>query len=108
GDVLYNPRTRKSERVSRILQMKADSREDLDQVRSGDICALVGVKNVATGDTLAAKGFEIALEPPTFPEPVISMSIEPKTSLDQEKMSIGLSRLSEEDPTFVVKTNEET
>ncbi|MDQ8204853.1 elongation factor G [Pelagicoccus sp. SDUM812003] len=108
GDVLYNPRTRKSERVSRILQMKADTREDLEVVRSGDICALVGIKNVATGDTLADKSYDVALEPPTFPEPVISMSIEPKTKADQEKMSLGLGRLSEEDPTFVVKTNEET
>ena len=108
GDVLYNPRTGKTERVSRILLMKADSREDLEVVRSGDICALVGVKNVATGDTLAQRGFDVALEPPTFPEPVISMSIEPRTTADQDKMSIGLSRLSEEDPTFKVSTNEET
>jgi len=108
GSLLYNPRTRKAERVSRILQMKADSREDLQEVRSGDICALVGIKNVATGDTLTEKGSELALEPPSFPEPVISMSIEPRTTADQEKMSIGLGRLSEEDPTFVVKANEET
>ncbi len=108
GDLLYNPRTRKSERVSRILQMKADSREDLEQVRSGDICAVVGIKNVATGDTLAEKNLGLALEPPTFPEAVISMSIEPKTSADQDKMSVGLARLSEEDPTFVVSSNEET
>lgn len=108
GDTLYNPRTRKTERVSRILQMKADSREDLEQVRSGDICALVGIKNAGTGDTLATKGYDVSLIPPSFPEPVISMSIEPKTSADQDKMSLGLSRLSEEDPTFVVNTNEET
>ena len=108
GDTLYNPRTRKSERVSRILLMKADSREDLGEVRSGDICALVGVKNVATGDTLADRSFELTLEPPTFAEPVISMSIEPKTSADQDRMSLGLGRLSEEDPTFRVSTNEET
>ena len=108
GDVLYNPRTRKNERVSRLLIMKADSREDVDVVRSGDICAAIGIKNVVTGDTLAVKGFDIALEPPSFPEPVISMSIEPATTADQEKMSLGLGRLSEEDPTFVVKTNEET
>jgi len=108
GDVLYNPRTKKNERVSRLLIMKADSREDVDVARSGDICAIVGIKNVATGDTLAAKGFDIALEPPSFPEPVISMSIEPATTADQDKMSLGLGRLSEEDPTFVVKSNEET
>ncbi|EDY83203.1 translation elongation factor G [Verrucomicrobiia bacterium DG1235] len=108
GDTLYNPRTRKSERVSRILQMKADSREDLEEVRSGDICALVGIKNVATGDTLVPKGYDVSLIPPSFPEPVISMTIEPKTSADQEKLAAGLARLSEEDPTFVVSSNPET
>jgi len=108
GDVLYNPRTRKNERVSRLLIMRADSREDVEVARSGDICAIVGIKNVATGDTLAVKGLDIALEPPSFPEPVISMSIEPATSADQDKLSLGLGRLSDEDPTFVVKTNEET
>ena len=108
GDVLVNPRTRKTERVSRLMIMKADSREDVDCVRSGDICAAIGIKGVVTGDTLASKGIDIALEPPTFPDPVISMSIEPATKADQEKLSLGLGRLSEEDPTFVVKTNEET
>ncbi len=108
GDVLVNPRTRKTERVSRLMIMKADSREDVDCVRSGDICAAIGIKGVVTGDTLAAKDIDIALEPPTFPDPVISMSIEPATKADQEKLSLGLGRLSEEDPTFVVKTNEET
>ncbi len=108
GDTLYNPRTRKVERVSRILQMKADSREDLEEVRSGDICALVGIKNVATGDTLVPKGYDVSLIPPSFPEPVISMTIEPKTSADQEKLAVGLARLSEEDPTFVVSSNPET
>ncbi len=108
GDVVYNPRTQKSERVSRLLLMKADSREDIECARSGDICAAVGVRGVVTGDTLCAKSIDIALEPPTFPEPVISMTIEPKTSLDQEKMSLGLSRLSEEDPTFCVSTNSDT
>lgn len=108
GDMLFNPRTGKGERVSRILQMKADSREDLEQVRSGDICALVGIKNVATGDTLVPKGYDVSLIPPSFPEPVISMTIEPKTSADQEKLASGLARLSEEDPTFVVSSNPET
>jgi len=108
GDVLCNPRTGKTERVSRLMIMKADSREDVDLVLSGDICAAIGLRSVATGDTLAAKGIDVALEPPTFPEPVISMSIEPKTKVDQEKMSAGLGRLSEEDPTFRVVTNEET
>ena len=108
GDMLLNPRTGKSERVSRLLIMKADSREDVDVVRSGDICAAIGIKNVHTGDTLCVKSLDIALEPPSFPDPVISMSIEPATSADQEKLSIGLGRLAEEDPTFVVKTDEET
>jgi len=108
GSVLWNPRTGKTERISRLLVLKADSREDVDEVFSGDICALVGVREVVTGDTLAVKGFDIQLEPPSFPEPVISLSIEPKTVADQEKMAIGLQRLAEEDPTFEVKTNPET
>jgi len=108
GDTLLNPRTGKSERISRLLIMKADSREDIDVVRSGDICAAIGIKNVHTGDTLCSKTLDIALEPPSFPDPVISMSIEPATSADQEKLSIGLGRLAEEDPTFIVKTDEET
>ena len=88
--------------------MKADAREDIEVAYSGDICALIGVKDVATGDTLCDKSLDIRLEPPTFPEPVISMSIEPATKADQEKMSIGLQRLAEEDPTFGLSTNEET
>jgi elongation factor G len=108
GSTLYNPRTRKSERVSRLMIMKADSREDIEVAFSGDICALIGVKDVVTGDTLCDKSLDIRLEPPTFPEPVISMSIEPATKADQEKMSIGLQRLAEEDPTFGLSTNEET
>ena len=108
GTPLYNPRTRKTERVSRLMIMKADAREDIEVVYSGDICALIGVKDVVTGDTLADRDLDIRLEPPSFPEPVISMSIEPATKADQEKMSIGLQRLSEEDPTFAVTTNEET
>ncbi len=108
GDMLYNPRTGKAERVSRLLIMKADSREDVEVVRSGDICAAIGIKNVWTGDTLAAKNVDVALEPPSFPDPVISMTIEPATTADQEKLSLGLGRLSEEDPTFMVKTDEET
>jgi elongation factor G len=108
GTALYNPRTGKTERISRLLIMKADSREDIDVAYSGDICAVVGARDVVTGDTLCAKGYDVRLEPPTFPEPVISMSIEPKTTADQEKMATGLQRLSEEDPTFVVSTDEET
>jgi len=108
GSTLYNPRTRKSERVSRLMVMKADAREDIEVAYSGDICALIGVKDVVTGDTLCEKSLDLRLEPPTFPEPVISMSIEPATKADQEKMSIGLQRLAEEDPTFGLSTNEET
>ena len=108
GTALYNPRTRKTERVSRLMIMKADAREDIEVAYSGDICALIGVKDVVTGDTLADKDLDIRLEPPSFPEPVISMSIEPATKADQEKMGIGLQRLAEEDPTFTLTTNEET
>jgi elongation factor G len=108
GSALYNPRTRKTERVSRLMIMKADAREDIEVAYSGDICALIGVKDVVTGDTLCEKSLDLRLEPPTFPEPVISMSIEPATKADQEKMSIGLQRLAEEDPTFGLSTNEET
>lgn len=108
GDTVYNPRTRKTERVSRLMIMKADAREDIDVAYSGDICAIIGVKGVATGDTLCDRSFEGILEPPTFPEPVISMSIEPKSKADQEKLAIGLQNLSEEDPTFKVTTNPET
>ena len=108
GSVLHNPRTGKIERISRLLVMKADAREDIDTAYSGDICALVGARDVVTGDTLCTKGFDVRLEPPTFPEPVISMSIEPKTTADQEKMALGLQRLAEEDPTFVVSSDEET
>tara|TARA_B100001057_G_scaffold80486_1_gene75714 strand:- start:16727 stop:18883 length:2157 start_codon:yes stop_codon:yes gene_type:complete len=108
GTPLYNPRTRKTERVSRLMIMKADAREDIEIAYSGDICALIGVKDVVTGDTLADRDLDIRLEPPSFPEPVISMSIEPATKADQEKMGIGLQRLAEEDPTFALTTNEET
>jgi len=108
GNTIYNPRTRKSERISRLMIMKADAREDIEVAYSGDICAIIGAKEVVTGDTLCTKELDIMLEPPTFPEPVISMSIEPNTKADQEKLSIGLQRLAEEDPTFIVSSNPET
>lgn len=108
GTALHNPRTGKTERISRLLVMKADAREDIDTAYSGDIFAVVGARDVVTGDTLCSKGYDVRLEPPTFPEPVISMSIEPKTTADQEKMAEGLQRLAEEDPTFVVSSDEET
>ena len=108
GDTVYNPRTRRSERVGRLIQIQANEHKDIDACYAGDIAAMVGLKNVTTGDTLAAHGHDVVLEPPTFPEPVISMAVEPKTKADQEKLAIALNRLSEEDPTFMVKTDEET
>ncbi|OYV48335.1 MAG: elongation factor G [Verrucomicrobia bacterium 21-51-4] len=108
GATLYNPRTRKNERISRLMLIKADSREDIDVAYSGDICAIIGPRDVVTGDTLCDTDLDIMLEPPTFPEPVISMSIEPNSKADQEKMGVALQRLSEEDPTFWVSTNQET
>ena len=108
GDTVYNPRTRKRERISRLIQIQADKREDIDTCYSGDIAAIVGIRNITTGDTLCDEDHPILLEPPSFPEPVISMAIEPKTKVDQEKMGIALQRLAEEDPTFRVFTHEET
>ena len=108
GDTVYNPRTNKRDRISRLIQIQADKREDIDTIYSGDIAAIVGIKNVTTGDTLCDEDFPILLEPPSFPDPVISMAIEPKTKVDQEKMGNALQRLAEEDPTFRVFTNEDT
>ena len=108
GDNVYNPRTNKRERISRLIQIQADKREDIDVCYSGDIAAIVGIKNITTGDTLCDEDFSVILEPPTFPDTVISMAVEPKTKVDQEKMSLALQRLAEEDPTFRVYTNEET
>ena len=108
GDTVYNPRTNKRERISRLIQIQADKREDIETCYSGDIAAIVGIKNITTGDTLCDEDHPILLEPPSFPDPVISMAIEPKTKLDQEKMATALQRLAEEDPTFRVFTNEDT
>ncbi|MDI1247347.1 MAG: elongation factor G [Lacunisphaera sp.] len=108
GMSLYNPRTRRTERVSRLVLMRAIEREEIDLAYSGDICAVVGVKEVITGDTLCDEDFDIRLEPPSFPEPVISMSIEPNSKADQEKMGIALQRLVAEDPTLRVKTDQDT
>lgn len=108
GDVVYNPRTRRTERVGRLIQIQANVHKDIDCCYSGDIAAMVGIKNVTTGDTLAEEDYDILLEPPSFPEPVISMAVEPKSKGDQEKMALALQRLSDEDPTFVVRTDEET
>jgi len=108
GDTIYNPRTRKRERVSRLMIIQGSERKDITQVFAGDIAALVGLRNITTGDTLCDEDYDVTLEPPTFPEPVISMAVEPKTRADRDKMSEGLQRLAEEDPTFRCFTNEET
>jgi elongation factor G len=108
GDQIYNPRTRKKERVGRLIQIQANQHTDIETCYSGDIAAIVGLKELRTGDTLCDESAEMLLEPPTFPEPVISMSIEPRTKADQEKMAVALQRLSDEDPTFIVRTDEET
>ena len=108
GDTVYNPRTRKTDRIGRIIQIQANVHTDIETCYAGDIAAIVGLRNVTTGDTLTAEGNEVLLEPPSFPDPVISMAIEPRTKGDQEKMSGALQRLSEEDPTFRVFTDEET
>lgn len=108
GTPLYNPRTRRSERVSRLVLMRSMDRDEIDVAYSGDICALVGVKDVITGDTLCDANYDIRLEPPSFPEPVIAMSIEPNSKADQEKMGIALQRLVAEDPTLRVTTDVDT
>jgi elongation factor G len=108
GDTIYNPRTRKRERVSRLMVIQGSERKDIGEVFAGDIAALVGLRNITTGDTLCDEDYDVTLEPPTFPEPVISMAVEPKTKQDRVKMSEGLQRLAEEDPTFRCFTNEET
>ena len=108
GDTIYNPRTRKRERVSRLMVIQGSERKDINEVYAGDIAALVGLRNITTGDTLCDEDYDVTLEPPTFPEPVISMAVEPKTKQDRDKMSEGLQRLAEEDPTFRCFTNEET
>ncbi|NBX01250.1 elongation factor G [bacterium] len=107
GDNLYNPRTRSNERISRIVLLRAMDREEIDVAYSGDICAIIGPKDVITGDTLTLED-DLVLEPPTFADPVISMSIEPNSKADQERLSIGLQRLAKEDPTFRVSSNQET
>jgi len=108
GDSVMNASTGKTERIGRILQMHANHREEKSEVRTGDIVAGVGLKQVTTGDTLCTKAHPIMLESMVFPEPVISVAIEPKTKVDQEKLSTALAKLAEEDPTFRVKTDEET
>ncbi|HEV2974411.1 MAG TPA: elongation factor G, partial [Solirubrobacteraceae bacterium] len=108
GSRVLNVGSGRSERIGRILMMHANDREEVDEVYAGDIAAAVGIKQVITGDTLAAPDAPVHLEKIVFPEPVIKVAVEPKTKADQEKMSIALGRLAEEDPTFQVRTNEET
>ncbi len=108
GDQVYNPIKSRKERVGRILQMHANQREEIKEVRAGDIAAAVGLKDVTTGDTLCSQDHLITLERMVFPEPVISMAVEPKTKSDQEKMGVALSRLAQEDPSFRVRTDEES
>ncbi len=108
GSRVLNVTTGRTERIGRILMMQANEREELGEVYAGDIAAAVGIKQVVTGDTLAAPDRPIKLETIVFPEPVIKVAIEPKTKADQEKMSVALGRLAEEDPTFQVATNEDT
>jgi elongation factor G len=108
GEQLLNPRAEKKERIGRILLMHANKQEDLDEARAGDIVAVVGPKLTATGDTLCDPRKPIVLEPMSFPEPVVSVAIEPKTKADEDKLFSSLDRLAEEDPTFVMKTDPDT
>ena len=108
GSYIYNSSASEKERVGRLLQMHANSREEIDEVDTGDIAAAVGLKTTSTGDTLCDESNKIILEKMIFPMPVISVAVEPKTKADQEKMSVALNRLAEEDPTFKVKFDEET
>jgi elongation factor G len=108
GDTVFNPVKGKKERVGRILQMHANSREELKEVRAGDIAAAVGLKDITTGDTLCDLNKVITLERMDFPDPVISVAVEPKTKADQEKMGIALGKLAQEDPSFRVHTDEES
>jgi elongation factor G len=108
GDTVFNPVKGKKERIGRILQMHANSREEIKEVRAGDIAAAVGLKDVTTGDTLCDTSNVITLERMEFPEPVIAVAVEPKTKGDQEKMGVALSKLAQEDPSFRVHTDEES
>ncbi len=108
GDTVYNAITTKKERIGRILQMHSNSREDISEVRAGDIAAAVGLKQITTGDTLCTPDSKITLERMEFPEPVISIAVEPKTKVDQEKMGLALGKLAQEDPSFRVTTDEES
>ncbi len=108
GDTIYNPLKSQKERIGRILQMHSNTREEIKEVRAGDIAAAVGLKNVTTGDTLSDLKNIITLEKMEFPDPVISVAVEPKSTEDESKMGIGLQKLAKEDPSFKVKTDEES
>src|SRR5205823_13808383 len=108
GDSIYNPIKSKKERIGRLLQMHANQREEIKEVRAGDIAAAVGLREATTGDTICDPDHVIILERMVFPEPVISQAVEPKTKVDQEKMGVALSRLAQEDPSFRVRTDEES
>jgi elongation factor G len=108
GDTVLNPRTGKTERVGRLVKMHANKREDITEIYAGDICACVGLKELKTGDTLCSPQHPIALSAIDFPAPVLSVAVEPKTKGDQEKMGVALARLADEDPTFKVRTDEES
>ncbi len=108
GDTVLNPRTGKTERIGRLVKMHANKREDITEIYAGDICACVGLKELKTGDTLCAPNNPVALSPIKFPDTVISVAIEPKTKADQEKMGLALAKLADEDPTFKVRTDEES
>jgi elongation factor G len=108
GDTVLNPRTGKTDRIGRLVKMHANKREDVSEILAGDICAVVGLKELKTGDTLCPQNHPIALGAITFPDTVISVAIEPKTKADQEKMGVALSRLADEDPTFKVRTDEDS
>ena len=108
GDTVFNPLKGKRERIGRIVQLHANERQEIDEIRAGDIAACVGLKDVTTGETLCDPAAPITLERMVFPEPVIAQAVEPKTKADQEKMGIALQRLAQEDPSFRVKTDEES
>jgi elongation factor G len=105
GDSVLNPRTRKTERIGRLLKMHANKREEITEILAGDICAAVGLKNLITGDTICSDKYPVVLETIDFPKPVIEVAVEPKTKADQEKMGLALGKLAQEDPTFNVRTD---
>jgi elongation factor G len=108
GDTVLNPRTGRTERIGRLLKMHANKREEISEIYAGDICACVGLKTLITGDTICTEKHPIVLESITFPDPVISVAVEPKTKTDQEKMGMALGKLAQEDPTFKVRTDQES